>query len=505
MAFPDFTKRDEQKVMLGYDSEEEAKRAFLAHYDDPRVFGGIIAMPMEEFKVKVLATNDKPKMIKAHISGYRRGDGTYVAPHEDKRPARRVGKLSQHLAAEDARRIVEAFAAGGKIGIAVVESMDALKARGKLGWQAYLRIKEAGAEDDVESLYHAGTVYLFPKNIRNKTQLVDVLLRDGRRCALEAMKGPVLDSLLVSIHASNRRVRDLVKARGQPAEGVAAATLEVLSGMKRESLVRVHGWHDLAQFIRLALRDVAISLRQAGMHTAADYLQWRVGGWTDADVGTLLTRADEMVRGKKLTKRMEIDMKQMLGDFGGSSPVVLFMKSYVRAHTRVVNGKTVKVQSYHTGVIARPKETRHKRDPNTGDLFAEAVYSMPKHEAIEEHEHLVDVLNSPSHADDKEEEKKQGAELAEMKAPADLGAKVTPQVPSGDIEKYIKVAADSIASLRKDDVYRVLFESNRAEYRQAIARYIREKRPDLAGEVDEVMAEDSAKPMAKAILFLKQS
>lgn len=66
---------------------------------------------------------------------------------------------------------------------------------------------------------------------------------------------------------------------------------------------------------------------------------------------------------------------------------------------------------------------------------------------------------------------------------------VTPQVPAGDMEKYIKVAADSIGALRKVDVYRVLVESNRTEFRRAIADYIKGKRPDLHDEVDSVMAE----------------
>lgn len=73
---------------------------------------------------------------------------------------------------------------------------------------------------------------------------------------------------------------------------------------------------------------------------------------------------------------------------------------------------------------------------------------------------------------------------------------VTPQVPTGDMEKYIKVAADSINELRKADVYRVLVESNRIEFRQGIANYIKENRPDLAEEVDSVLAEEDA-PTAK--------
>lgn len=45
-------------------------------------------------------------------------------------------------------------------------------------------------------------------------------------------------------------------------------------------------------------------------------------------------------------------------------------------------------------------------------------YSMPLDEAVQEHERLVKVLKSPSHKDDLEEAKEQGAELARMKQAA---------------------------------------------------------------------------------------
>ena len=81
---------DEQKCMINFASIDEAKQAYLGHYDDPRFFGGITAMPVAEFVAKVRATADKPAMIKAlllktHVAGYTKQDGTFVPPHEDKR------------------------------------------------------------------------------------------------------------------------------------------------------------------------------------------------------------------------------------------------------------------------------------------------------------------------------------------------------------------------------------------------------------------------------------
>jgi hypothetical protein len=81
---------DEDKCMIGFDSQASAEAAFLANYNDPRFLGSVTAMPVDEFITKVRATLDKPAMIKAlllktHVSGYTKKDGTFVPPHEDHR------------------------------------------------------------------------------------------------------------------------------------------------------------------------------------------------------------------------------------------------------------------------------------------------------------------------------------------------------------------------------------------------------------------------------------
>ena len=65
---------------------------------------------------------------------------------------------------------------------------------------------------------------------------------------------------------------------------------------------------------------------------------------------------------------------------------------------------------------------------------------------------------------------------------------VTPPVePSGvDYDFMVKIAADSIDKLRSVDVERVL-EQNLAEHRLGLAGYIKQNRPDLSSEVDDVM------------------
>jgi hypothetical protein len=54
MKKPDFRRFDEQKVMLGFKDAKAAKAAYLAHYNDPRFFGSMREMGVEEFKGKVL-------------------------------------------------------------------------------------------------------------------------------------------------------------------------------------------------------------------------------------------------------------------------------------------------------------------------------------------------------------------------------------------------------------------------------------------------------------------
>lgn len=78
---------DEDKCFLGFDSMEAAKEAYLAHYDDPRFFGSIVAMPLEEFRQKVKATGKQanPDMIKSQVSAYTRKDGAFVPAHNDSR------------------------------------------------------------------------------------------------------------------------------------------------------------------------------------------------------------------------------------------------------------------------------------------------------------------------------------------------------------------------------------------------------------------------------------
>jgi hypothetical protein len=54
--------------MLGFDSAEEAKKAYLRQYNDPKFFGSMTELSFEKFKEKVLKTKTSPKMIKSKES-----------------------------------------------------------------------------------------------------------------------------------------------------------------------------------------------------------------------------------------------------------------------------------------------------------------------------------------------------------------------------------------------------------------------------------------------------
>lgn len=62
---PDFKEFDEQKVMLGFKTPEAAKKAYLAHYNDPRFFGSMIAMRLKDFKERVFSKEMKGIAIQA--------------------------------------------------------------------------------------------------------------------------------------------------------------------------------------------------------------------------------------------------------------------------------------------------------------------------------------------------------------------------------------------------------------------------------------------------------
>lgn len=101
----DWTEYDEDKCMVGFDSQEDAEAAFLSNYNDPRFLGPVTAMPVAEFVAKVRATKEAPAMIKAaapvvlffkaHVGPYLRGGKIVNVAGYQGRSARAVPQPGQ--------------------------------------------------------------------------------------------------------------------------------------------------------------------------------------------------------------------------------------------------------------------------------------------------------------------------------------------------------------------------------------------------------------------------
>lgn len=63
--YGDWAEYDEDKCMIGFDSDADAAAAFLSCYDDDRFLGPITAIPVDEFVRKAKATLAAPAMIKS--------------------------------------------------------------------------------------------------------------------------------------------------------------------------------------------------------------------------------------------------------------------------------------------------------------------------------------------------------------------------------------------------------------------------------------------------------
>ena len=64
MRSPEFKEFDEQKVMLGFDDADKAKKAYLLHFDNEKFFGSMKVMPFAEFARKVLSTSERKPLVK---------------------------------------------------------------------------------------------------------------------------------------------------------------------------------------------------------------------------------------------------------------------------------------------------------------------------------------------------------------------------------------------------------------------------------------------------------
>lgn len=131
--------------------------------------------------------------------------------------------------------------------------------------------------------------------------------------------------------------------------------------------------------------------------------------------------------------------------------VVIFLKSLVSGYARR-DGTVVKPHSDRRTKRQQAAPSQlplfddgKKLPPNrfkgadpvaaTPDMFD--TVTEPRSELIAEHKHLVNVLNSPSHEDDKVEAKKQAAELAEYEGGVDTTSLTRDEATFGNVKKLI--------------------------------------------------------------------
>lgn len=65
MKFPKYESFDEEKCMLGFDSEEEAKSCYLKHHQNKKIFGGIKELTMDQFKERLATKGREGKKLAA--------------------------------------------------------------------------------------------------------------------------------------------------------------------------------------------------------------------------------------------------------------------------------------------------------------------------------------------------------------------------------------------------------------------------------------------------------
>lgn len=105
--------------------------------------------------------------------------------------------------------------------------------------------------------------------------------------------------------------------------------------------------------------------------------------------------------------------------------VILLQKAYNPGYTYLRNGKIVRVEAF-TDRRVKQAAAGGKRDDRTGDLFGDAgpTIDKPLKELIEDHEKVIDALESPSKAKRQAAADEQKEHLDEYREQLDTAAKV---------------------------------------------------------------------------------
>jgi hypothetical protein len=107
---PEYERHDEDKVFLGFRDEDEARKAFQAHRNDTRAYGGMSSIPTENFRAKLERRQGTGKIRhEANLEAptfeiVKRADGYYVLSENGKHLG---GPYGSRDAAEERLRQVE--------------------------------------------------------------------------------------------------------------------------------------------------------------------------------------------------------------------------------------------------------------------------------------------------------------------------------------------------------------------------------------------------------------
>ena len=166
------------------------------------------------------------------------------------------GRSGAGMAIRDLKAVVDRARASLKNlpQVHVMKSPESLDRNDPVQSRLYDRIKDAGAEKDVEGATHDGEIYLFSDNLADEFRAEHVLVNHevGHYGLREVFGKAGLDPILNTIYMTNAKVRkqaDALRQRFDLASN-AEATEEVLVEMEPKELIKLNAWRRLVRYIR---------------------------------------------------------------------------------------------------------------------------------------------------------------------------------------------------------------------------------------------------------------
>jgi len=235
---PDGTGFDEDKVILGVRTKEEAKELFLQHYDDPKFLGPISILPVDDLKSRIDKGSTIRKLAEAALAPIEKravGD-TVVDPAYQRKVERRFGRLATAL-----REYGDPVGTGHKRILFPKSLLDEKDLTQQLGFvPVKVAIPEAGQTrfesfrnpDNLFHIHEHGDAWVMHEDEHPaSTMLIKKWMLDRARKAVDIAKAGVGEAASGAISAAKdpsssflRPVADFV--RGLPhvvAEGVPGA------------------------------------------------------------------------------------------------------------------------------------------------------------------------------------------------------------------------------------------------------------------------------------------